>query len=221
MTAIELVNDLIIPLGVADKISFGIRQMDENHVAQLPVIDQKKYLGLIFEDDLLTAEDEDLPIESLSNGLKHFSVNQHEHFYNALRMMSENHLGLVPVTDSAGFYLGSILQEDVLGKAADVLSVQNPGGIIILHVSENDFSLAEISRLVESNDVKILSVGVHSLPGSQTLQVTLKLNRINIEPVIQTFNRFEYDIITYFGENEKDEELLRERYDSLMQYLNM
>ncbi|MCF8365712.1 MAG: CBS domain-containing protein [Bacteroidales bacterium] len=221
MTAIELVNDLIIPLGLADKISFGIRQMDENHVAQLPVIDQKKFLGLVFEDDLLTAEDEDLPIESLAPSLKRFSINQHEHFYNALRMMSENHLGLVPVTDSTGFYLGSVMQEDLVEKTAEILSVQNPGGIIILHVSESNFSLAEISRLVESNDVKILSVGVVSLPGSQNLQVTLKLNKINIEPVIQTFYRFEYDIVTYFGENEKDEELLRERYESLMQYLNI
>jgi acetoin utilization protein AcuB len=221
MTAIELTNDLIIPLELEDKISAGIRQMDENHVAQLPVVDQKKFLGVVFEDDLLLAENDNSDIRSLKVSLRKININQHEHYYNVLRMMAEHKMGLIPVTDDSDYYLGSVILEDIANIAADVLSVKNPGGVIVLQVSQNDFSLSEISRLVESNDTKILSVGVHSVPGSNLLQVTLKLNKINIEPVIQTLNRFEYEINAYYGKNEKDEELLRDRYESLMQYLKI
>jgi CBS domain-containing protein len=220
MTAIELINDVIIPLEPNDKVSAALRQMDEVRVGHLPVIHNKKLLGLIFDDDLLQADDESLPMHEFSRFLHLFSVNQHDHFYNALQVMVENKLSLIPVTDQNNYYLGAINGEDLLNATSEILSVKNPGGIIILHVNEKDFSLAEIARLVESNDIKILSVGVHNVPGSTLLQITLKLNKINIEPVIQTFNRFEYDINAYFGENEKDEELLRDRYDSLMHYLN-
>ena len=59
------------------------------------------------------------------------------------------------------------------------------------------------------------------MPDSTLIEVTLKLNRINIEAVIQTFNRFHYEIKAYYGENANDEDLLRDRYDSLMTYLNI
>jgi len=221
MKAIELINEMIIPLEVDDSVAAAMRQMDEVRVSQLPVIDDKQFLGLISEDDLLEAENDIDPVKMLSKSYHRFSVQEHDHFYNALRLMAENQLSVLPVTDHKNIYLGSITGEDVVSASADTLSVKNPGGIIILHVNEKDYSFAEISRLVESNDVKILSSGVLSLPGSTMLQVTLKLNKINIEPVIQTFNRFDYEINAYFGENEKDEELLRDRYDSLMMYLNM
>lgn len=221
MTAIELINDVIIPMEPTDRVSAALRQMDEVRVGHLPVIQGKKFLGLLSDDDLLQADDENMALDEFSRFLHHFSINQHEHCYNALRVITENRLSLIPVTDQNNYYLGAINQEDLLMATADILSVKNPGGIIILHVNEKDFSMAEIARLVESNDIKILSVGVHSVPGSSLLQITLKLNKINIEPVIQTFNRFEYDINAYFGDNEKDEELLRDRYDSLMHYLKM
>lgn len=221
MTAIELINDAVIPLEPKDKVSLALRQMDEVRISHLPLIRGNEFLGLLSDGDLLVADDENVPVGEFSKYLQHFSINQHEHFYTALRVMAENRLSIVPVTDQKNHYLGTITATDLLEATADNLSVKNPGGVIILHVSENDFSLSEISRLIESNDVKILSTGVHSIPGSNLIQVTLKLNKINIEPVIQTFNRFEYNIDTYFGENEKDEELLRNRYDSLMHYLNM
>lgn len=221
MTAIELINDVIIPLETRDKVAAALRQMDEIRIGHLPLIHEKKFLGLLSDNDLLVADDENMPVGEFSKYLQLFSINQHEHYYTALRLMTENRLSIVPVTDQKNYYLGAITAEDLLDASANTLSVKNPGGVIILHVSENDFSLAEISRLVESNDIKILSTGVHSIPGSNMLRITLKFNKINIEPVIQTFHRFEYDINAYFGENEKDEELLRDRYDSLMHYLNM
>lgn len=221
MTAIELVSDQIIPLGLEDKISTGLRYMDENRVAHLPVANQKKFLGIVAEDDLLMADDHELAMHNMVSSLHQIRIDQNDHYYNALKIIAEKQIDLLPVTDNDDFYLGSILREDMVNAASELLSVGNPGGIIVLQVSENDFSLSEVSRLIESNDIKILSVGIRTLPGTNILHVTLKLNKINIEPVIQTFHRFQYEIVAYFGENEKDEELLRERYDSLMQYLNI
>lgn len=212
---------MIIPLETEDRVASAMRQMDEVRVRHLPVIEEKKLLGLLSEDDLFQADDDRIPVGEFAKSFQRFSIGQHDHFFSALRLMAENKLSIVPVIDEKNFYLGSITGEDMIRASADTLSVGNPGGVIVLHVSEKDYSFAEISRLVESNDIKILSAGVLTLPGSNLLQITLKLNKINIEPVIQTFMRFDYDINAYYGENEKDEELLRDRFDSLMHYLNI
>ena len=221
MTAIELISDAIIPLRSGDKVYTALKMMDENRVSHLPVLDDGKYLGLISYDTLMVCEDETQTMAAFKHELQHISVRETAHFFDALRGMSLNKISMIAILDEADHYLGAITGEELLAVLTDLLSLENPGGIIILELTQSDFSLAEIARLVESNDAKILSAGVRSLPGSPTLQVTLKLNKINLEPIIQTLRRFEYEIHSYFGKNEKDEALLQERYDALMMYLKM
>ncbi len=83
-----------------------------------------------------------------------------------------------------------------------------------------DYSLSEIARIIESNDAKILSLFVHSWPESTKIEVTLKINRVELGAILQTFNRFNYNIKAIFSEQD-DLDDLRERYDSLMNYLNI
>jgi acetoin utilization protein AcuB len=220
-TALEIINNAIIPLQTSDNLFFALKQMDELRLAHLPVVSDKKLVGIVSDNDLLNAGDENLPVEQFINVMSNISINPGDHFYNALNVMAENKLTLVPVCEDDNFFLGAITADDLIDQCSNVLSVKNPGGIIILNVNESDFSLAEIAQIVESNDTKLLSSGVYSQPDSNMLQITLKLSKINIEPVLQTFSRFGYDVIHYFGENKKDEELLRQRYDSLMMYLKM
>ncbi len=221
MTALDLISDVVIPLKKNDKVSLGLRMMDENRVSHLPVVDNDNYIGLISEHELLAADDDNKPVEDFCKALPRVFITENEHIYTAMHLMCEHKLTLLPVLDENQEYEGVITGDLLLAQLADDMSVHNPGGVIILDIHQNDYSLAEISRIVESNDTKILSVAVRSFPDSTMLHVTLKLNRINIEPVIQTFNRFEYNIQAYYGENEKDEDLLRERYNSLMTFLKI
>ncbi len=221
ITALDLINNAIVPLETSDKTFLALKQMDELRLAHLPVINQKKLIGIVSENDLLEADDENLPVEDFVNLLARFSVKPHDHFYSALNILTQNKLSMVPVCEENDFYLGAVTFDNLVYQSANLLAVNNPGGIIILNVQESDFSLAEIARIIETNDTKILSCGVHSIPETNMLQVTLKLNKINIEPVLQTLSRFEYEVLFYFGENEKDEDLLRQRYESLMMYLKI
>jgi len=50
--------------------------------------------------------------------------------------------------------------------------------------------------------------------------VTIKINRMDIGPVIQTFIRFDYQVKATFFEGELNE-ALKDRYDSLMKYLDI
>jgi acetoin utilization protein AcuB len=220
MTAQDLISVFLLPLKKTDTVAMALNMMEENKVSHLPVVDEPDYLGLISEAQLLGAENDNLKIDNLCSGLPKPAIQEHEHYYYVLNLMTAQRLSVLPVLNRELHYSGLISAERLLVELADALSVRNPGGIMILEINQNDYNLSEIARIVESNDAKILSLSVKTSPNSTKMEITIKLNRLNLEPVIQTFNRYDYVISYYFGENEKNENLLRERYDLLLRYLN-
>jgi acetoin utilization protein AcuB len=52
------------------------------------------------------------------------------------------------------------------------------------------------------------------------IDLTLKINDIDLNPVIQTFERYNYTIKATFAEKD-DLDDLKERYDALMNYLSI
>ena len=117
--------------------------------------------------------------------------------------------------------MGTISVNELLKQFAQELGVQDAGAILILNLDERDYSLTEISRLIESNNVKIISSyfssAAYGMPDRSRL--TLKLNRRDITPVISTLERFGYQIEAAFA-NAPVESIDQERLDSLLRYLN-
>jgi hypothetical protein len=134
--------------------------------------------------------------------------------------MASNALSILPVITREEKYLGAIDLESALNNVAKAEGYHAPGGVIMLEMNIHDYSLAEISRLVESNDTKILYLYITSTPDSKKIHVVMKLNRAEISPVIQTFNRFGYTIIASFQQDEYEEDL-RKRYEGFIRYLNI
>ena len=140
--------------------------------------------------------------------------------YDVIHQVFEQKLTLIPVIDEKQKYLGSITLQCLVKYFARLAAVDNPGGIIVLEMGIRDYSLSEIARIVESNDSSILSLYIMTLPDSTRMEVTIKINRMDIGPVIQTFNRYNYNIKASFYENELNESL-KDRYDSLMKFLDI
>ena len=101
-----------------------------------------------------------------------------------------------------------------------ITAVDNPGGIIVLELNVNDFSLSEIAQIIESNDARLLSLYMNSQADSTRSELTLKINRMDIQPILQTFLRYDYTIKASFFESDYTDDL-RERYNQLMNYLNI
>jgi signal-transduction protein with cAMP-binding, CBS, and nucleotidyltransferase domain len=147
-------------------------------------------------------------------------VNEHQYFYEVLKLASDQQLSIIAVVDDAGQYMGSITQNDLISYFAKSMSVDLPGGVIILEVSENDYSLTEIANIVESNDAKILSSYIISKTNSIKLEVVIKVSKINLDSIIKTFERYNYKIVASYQESTNYDEL-RDNYDSLINYLNI
>ena len=96
-----------------------------------------------------------------------------------------------------------------------------PGGVIVLEMNAYDYSLAQIARIVEDNDAKILSSNVTSINNSFKIEVTLKINHTDLTSIIRSFMRFDYTIKASLQGKNRHEDVLRNNYDQFMLYLNV
>jgi acetoin utilization protein AcuB len=216
----ELVTTEILPVMTSETCATALSQMEENQVHHLPVVNNRELLGVVSEFDLVSHGHPEDPIGAVTLSLNNAFLADTQHVFDAMIIITEMKLTLVPVTDAKGNYIGIITLHNLIAYLARNSSILNPGGIIILEMTENNYSLAEIAQIVESNDAKILSMCVTSRVDSTLIDVTLKLNVIDLVPVIQTLQRFNYNIRATFGERD-DLDDLKERYDALMNFLNI
>ncbi len=220
MIAKDLISDAVLPLKTSDTGLIAMHWFDEFRVSHLPVVSDSQLLGLISEDDVYTAASFEEPIWNYQLQFQNVSILHTRHIYEAMKLFADYKLTTLPVVDEKGTYLGLITLESMVEKMATIASVTNPGGILVLELNANDYSMVEISRIIEENDAKILSLYVTSPADSTGMELTIKLNRIDIQPVIESFIRHDYTIKASFFESDYFEGL-RDRYDLLMTYLNI
>ena len=221
MIARELINHMIPPLKQTDGAHKAITWMEELRVNQLPIIENGEYLGLISEDVILEDNDITKPVSDYKLIGKNCYVSSDQHFYEVLKVVSDNGVQLVAVLDERNKFLGVISIQDTVTAFAQSAAVQSPGGIIVLSLKQIDYSLAEISRLIEADDAKILSCIVNNDSyNDNMIKLTLKINKIDISRVIATLERFGYKIIAQFEERQQSSNE-QERLDILLKYLNI
>jgi len=148
-------------------------------------------------------------------------VGEYQHFFNVIGVMAANSLTLVPVVDDKVHYIGSVMINNLVKYFSLTGAISAMGSIIVLELNQNDYVLSQISQIVESHDQKILSLYVTSQKDSTKIEVTMKVNSMDIQPLIQTLNRYNYIIKATYSESEEMYEDLRDRYDGLMNYLNI
>ena len=193
--------------------------MENFNVRHLPIVNDSQLLGVISEDDILVHNVNE-PIGSYQLSLLHAFVKKADHLYEVMRLLAEHQLTIVPVVDEGGNYIGMVSLEDVLNYFAKTAAFSESGSIVVLEFQQHSYSLAEIARLVEAEGATILSTFVTSHPDSSVVEVTLKINRKDIHNILASFERFGYVINASFNEEEYLESL-QERYDALMNYLNV
>ncbi len=217
----ELISDEVPSLKTSDTGIKALYWMDIFRISHLPIVNNEEFLGLISDTDIY---DMNTPDEAIGNhNLSLFSpfVFDYQHIYEAIELVSRLKLSVVPVLDTGKNYLGLITVQSFVKYMGDLFGVKNPGGIIVLELNLNDYSLSQISQIVESNDAKILSLYIQTSPDSKLMELTLKINRIDLGGIIQTFIRFEYLVKATYSEDNNLESLYSNRYEQFMHFLNI
>ncbi|MEO6719187.1 MAG: CBS domain-containing protein [Ferruginibacter sp.] len=220
MLTAELINNNIPRLQLQDSISKALQLINDYRVTHLPVVTDDKYLGLVSEDDLLDVEEEKGTIEFLQSNFIPAFVKENEHFLNAVKCCNQYETTVVPVVNEEKELVGVITVTDLLKALGDFSGANEIGGIIVMEMERTQFAISEISRIVESNDATILHLNTTIQPDTGLLTVSVHLNKKEIAAIVSSFERYEYDIIYYFGD-EKFENEIHSNYRHLMSYLDI
>lgn len=220
MVASELISNAMPPVRTSDTIQKVIDRMAEFKVSHLPIVNDEQFLGLVSEDDLIEQTNYQLTVGDLSLSLVNPYVIETQHIYDVIRLFYEQQLSVVPVLDEKKNYLGLISLNSMNEYFARITSVAEPGGIIVLEITNRNNSLAHMAQIVESDNAQVLSSYVRSFPDSTRMEVTLKVNKQDISGIIASFLRYNYTIQATFNFTPVDDDSMN-RYDSLMNYLNL
>ena len=216
----EIISAAIPSLHLNDPVSQALDLMADFHVTHLPVVVEDKLAGLVSEDDLLNVENDDMLLEQLQPGFSKIAAHADSFFFEAVQLVNENGLTLIPVITGEAEYAGAISATDLLKQLGRTTGVSDLGGIIVLEMEKVSFSFTEISKLVETNDAQIIQLNTYADASSGNFYITLRINKAEISDIVATFQRYEYQIKYYFGEELYENEL-RSNYDHLMNYLNI
>lgn len=219
MLVSEIVNTSLPSLNINDRVSFALDLMDDYDVLELPVVSEKKYLGIISKDELTDAETPEMKIASLGH-LQGFAIRIDEHFLTALQLISQNELSLLPVINHQQELEGVILLKELARTITQFTGAAERGAVIVLEIEKRNFSFGELSRLIETNDAYITQLNTYTEPATGLMIVTIKINKVEVSSIIATLQRYEYTVRYYFGREDYANEL-KENYDHLMSYLNM
>ncbi|KAB7732426.1 CBS domain-containing protein [Rudanella paleaurantiibacter] len=221
MLAAELIDTMLPALKPADTVGEALNWMQEHRIGQMVLTDQTEYKGLLSEDVLMDVADEDRPLSEVMRLFEQVYVYETQHALELLSVALEHRLEVLAVLNDAKEFMGTVSVNELLKNFANELGMTEAGAILILSIDERDYSLAEISRLIESNNTKVISSyfssAAYGMPDKSRL--TLKLNRRDIGPVVSTLERFGYNIEAAFA-NAPIESIDQERLDLLLRYLN-
>lgn len=221
MQANEFINNLIPPLKPSDRTGKALSWMEGIRTNVLPVVDSGQFIGLVNGDLIFDLNTLEKPISDLTLENSGCWVFADQHIYEVLRVSSEHHSNVVAVVDRNSNYLGVVTVEDSISAFADSLSIQSEGSILILSMNMNEYSLAEISRIIESENTKILSSFISTDPLDSTkIKVTLKVNKPELRYLKATLERFGYKILDQYQE-EDEYSTEDDRIGNLLRFLDI
>ncbi len=221
MLAQSLISDSLTSVKSTEKGKKALNSMDLYRVSHIPVVNDSKYLGLVSDKLIYDLNLLEVPIETQLEKLNISHVHKEQHIFEIAIMMYKLKLSVLPVLDNDHYYLGAITLYDLARRFAKLFSLEEIGGVIILEMNVNNYSLSEISQIVESNDVKILSSFMDRKHGSNILDVILKLDKEDLSPVIQAFMRYDYNVKAVYLDQSELKDLYKDRFDQFMRFMNI
>ena len=219
MQASDLISQSLISLHPDDDGLRAISLMEELRVNHLPVVRNGFYLGILSEKEILNWDNEKEFIEEHLEEITAPSVISTQHLFDIIEELEKFSLRVIPVLDEEKHYLGSITNRKLLYTIAKSTSIQSNGGVIVLRMNQNDYQMSEIARIVEDNNTKILSSYITSIPDALQIELTLKLNTMDINSIVKDLERFDYNVSASFNTQETNDDFT-DRYESLMRFLN-
>lgn len=202
-----------------EKVQDVLLELEERKLHYVPVVHDSLFQGVVTEEDLLDISPE-VDLADIQHVFLKYSVKPSDHILQALRLKFKYFLPVVPVVNEKQELEGWIEAERLLDALSTMIGANDPGSFLIIEMARSEYAPGIINRLVESNDAMIMQMNTVLDQQTGMMQVFLKINKEEISDMVATFQRHEYNVLYYYGEETYDN-ALQNNLDHLFNYLNI
>jgi len=215
---ISFINNEIKPINHNDSVAEVQDIFLDFPYSHFPVTEDGIYIGCVSKE-AVEFLDTNAIINDSRFHFERFFVRSTMIWLDVLEVFAKYEANLLPVLDENNNYLGYYELEDVIRFLHETPFLKEEGGIIIVEKEVDKFSMSQVAQIVESNNAKILGLFISNVANGK-VEITVKISQSGLNDIIQTFRRYEYEIIS---EHQEDSYLnsLKERSDYLDKYLNI
>ena len=222
MQAKELISDIFTAVNLSDIGEKALERMDFFKTSHIPLIDKdSNYFGLISENEIYDFSLLQTQFSKFNKVLIRPYVNDYQHIYDVVNLFSSFNISVLPVLNSNKKYIGSICVSELIKHLKKFFGEENLGVIFTIDLSVRDYSLTQISQIIEENNAKILSLFTSTKKDSSKLELTIKINTFDFSSIRQSLERYGYSVKSSFSKNDKVNDLINEKYEEFMNYLNI
>jgi len=213
-----ITND-IKPLALKDSVEKAKKLFNELIFTHLPIVEDKRLLGLVIEDDIRNIDDYKQEIASLQYALEYFYANENDNWFQVFQKFASTEANILPILNENKEYVGYVELHDILHRINSTPFLSEEGTVLIVSIEKENYSFSRIAQIIESNNATLFGAFISNLEDNIT-EVTLKLSSENINSIIQTFRRYNYKIELGLHEDIYLQEM-KERSDYLQKYLDI
>lgn len=219
MTTLQLADNIYPSLRLQDTVTTALQFMSEFKTGHLPVVSEEKFLGLIAEEDIEESNNQDT-LEVFQANFIPAAVNSNQFFLKAAAIYNLYQTNVIPVVNAENEFAGTISATALIGAMGTFCGSSEFGALIVLEIERSRFAISEINSIVESDGATILHLNVSPHPLPNFLEITLQINKKEVSTIIATFERYEYSVSFYSGEELFENELTN-NFNNLMNYLQI
>ncbi len=219
MFAKDCIDSSIPFIRLNDSVYYVLELMHEYKTDKLAIVEEDKVLGIVSEKLLLELDDH-LTMEHLIHDLPTDKIFDDMHLFDVLKKCTHLHHYYIPVINADHQYLGVTSPQKILQNMSIHSSITADGGILIIELDPKNYSLTEISRIVESNQAQIINALLSKDNQSGMMHLSIKINRIDLKDIQASLERYNFNVIAVYHESEFEYQL-QERYEGLMKYLEV
>lgn len=203
---------------VNDSVGKVLEFFSESNYSHVAITEQGRFLGVFSENDIDTVMATSI-IDEFRYDLESFFARKETNWLDVLEAFARNEANLLPVLGAEEVVLGYYDLTDVVAVFIDTPFFTDPGNILVVATGVKDYSFSEIAQIVESNNAKMIGAFITDVQ-NDVVQVTIKISTLNFNEVVQTFRRYNYQIVLGTSDDQFLEGL-KQRSDYLDKYLNV
>ncbi|MFQ3575035.1 MAG: CBS domain-containing protein [Cytophagales bacterium] len=220
MISKSLIDESIPILTGKETIDEVLRLMEDARLGALPLITDGKLISVLNEDLLMGQIDDQLNVSYLPT-VQSPMVSANSHWFEAVSVYKKSKLEIIPVLDEKLGYIGCIKSQTLLEKFTEMLAFNSVGAILIVQIDERNYSLSDISRIIESNGGKILSASLFQDNEAENLvHLEMKLDSDDASRIVAALQRYNHNVVARF-QNSFYQDADQDRLNQFLRYINI